>query len=97
MELDITWKRTARIWWSYFWRSLLALLGAVILSALIGAIVGFILGILGYSKESIQLISALIGFISGILVSIIPIKLILGKDYGEFRLVLIANQPAEAQ
>lgn len=91
MELKITWKRAAKVWWSYFWRNILAIIGAIIIGGIVGGIFGFILGMLGASTETVQLIVAPIGFIIGIGISIVPIKMILGKDFGEFRLVLIEN------
>ena len=91
MELEITWKRAAKVWWSYLWRNLIAIVGAVIIGAIVGGIFGFILGMFGASKETIQVVVAPIGFIIGLGISIVPLKLILGKDFGEFRLVLIKN------
>jgi Na+/citrate or Na+/malate symporter len=95
MELDITWKRATKVWWAYLWRNIVAIIAAVIIGAIIGAIFGFILGMLGSSQETIQVVVAPIGFIIGIGISIVPIKMILGKNFGEFRLVLIENSPAE--
>ncbi len=95
MELEITWKRATKVWWSYLWRNLLAIIAAMIIGGLIGGILGFILGMLGASKEIVQLVVAPIGLIIGIGISIAPIKMILGKDFGEFRLVLIKSSPSE--
>ncbi len=89
MEVEITWKRTMKVWWAYLWRNILAALCAMLIGGIVGAIIGFIMGMLGASKESIQLIATSIGIVIGIGVSIIPIKLILGKDFGDFRLALI--------
>lgn len=91
MELEITWKRAVKVWWAYLWRSVLAALCAMLIGGLIGGIAGFIMGLMGASGESIQLLIAPIGIVIGIGISIVPIKLILGKDFGEFRLVLIKN------
>jgi hypothetical protein len=95
MELEVTWKRAVKVWWSYLWRNIIALIGAVIIGGVIGGIFGFILGMLGASEEIVQLVVAPIGFIIGIGISIVPIKMILGKDFGDFRLVLIENVPSE--
>lgn len=95
MELEITWSRATRVWWSYLWRNLLAIIGAVVIGAIVGGILGFIMGMLGVPQATIQLIVAPISFVIGLGISIIPLKMILGKDFGEFRLVLIANSPAD--
>lgn len=96
MELEVTWKRTTKVWWSYLWRNILAIIGAMIIGGIVGGIFGFILGMLGASTETVQLVVAPIGFIIGIAISIVPIKMILGKDFGEFRLVLIESTPSES-
>lgn len=95
MELEVTWKRAARVWGAYLWRNILAIIGAVIIGGIVGGIMGFILSVLGASQETIQLVVTPIGFIIGIGISIVPLKLILGKDFGEFRLVLVENTPSE--
>ena len=95
MELEVTWKRATKVWWSYFWRSILAIIGAMIIGGFVGGIYGYILGMLGASADTVQLFVAPIGFIIGIGISIVPIKMILGKDFGDFRLVLIEKIPNE--
>ena len=95
MELDVTWKRAARVWLAYLWRNMLAIIAAMILGGIVGGIFAFILSMLGVPQEIIMFIVSPIAFVSGIGISIIPIKLILNKDFGEFRLVLIENAPSE--
>ena len=93
MELEITWSRTVRVWWSYLWRNLIAIVVSMLIGMVIGAVIGFILGAMGVSVRTIQIIVAPIGFVIGLAISIVPLKMILGKDFGEFRLVLLAKQP----
>lgn len=95
MELEVTWKRATKVWWSYLWRNILAIIGAILIGGLVGGIFGFILGMVGTSQETIQLVVAPIGFIIGIGISIVPIKMILGKDFGDFRLVLVESGSSE--
>ncbi|KAA8985523.1 hypothetical protein [Halospina sp. K52047b] len=92
MELDVTWQRVVKVWWAYLWRSLLAMVAAMILGAIVGFVMGLVLGAAGVGPDTIQLITAPIGGVIGLLISIIPMKLILGKDFGEFRLVLTSNE-----
>ena len=88
MELEITWGRVALVWWAYLWRNLIAIIVSLIAGAILGGILGFMLGAAGFSLGAIQIIVMPIGGILGIAISIFPIKMILGKDFGEFRLVL---------
>jgi hypothetical protein len=57
----------------------------------VGGIIGFIMGMLGFEIRTIQLVTAPLGMMIGLLISIVPLKLILGKDFGEFRLILLAK------
>lgn len=95
MELEVTWKRATRVWWSYLWRNLIAMIAAMIVGAIIGFLLGFALGAVGVPAETIQMITAPIGVVVGLLISIVPIRMILGKDFGEFRLVLLQSATAE--
>jgi len=92
MELDITWSRTIKVWWAYFWRSLIAVIAAVIVGAIVGFILGFIMGAMRVDPDTIQYVASPIGAIIGIGFSIIPMKMILGKDFGQFRLVLVSKE-----
>lgn len=89
MELEITWKRAVRVWWSYLWRNLIAVISGLIVGGGIGGVLGFVMGRMGVPRQVIMFVTALIGGVLGLLISIVPIKLILGKDFGEFRLVLL--------
>jgi len=95
MELEVTWKRAAKVWWSYLWRSIIAIIVAMVLGGIVGFIIGFVLGAMGVSTQTIQFITAPIGMIIGLLISIVPIRMILGKDFGEFRLVLLQASKTE--
>lgn len=92
MELEVTWGRATQVWFAYFWRNLLALVGGLILGGLLGLLLGVLGKAAGVSDEVGQNISMVIGAVVGLAISIIPIRLILGKDFGEFRLVLLSNQ-----
>lgn len=73
------------------WRNLVAVVCSTLLGAIVGGIVSVAMGAVGASPGEITLVTALLGFILGLAISIVPMKLILGKDYGEFRLVLVAR------
>jgi len=77
------------VWWAYLWRSVAALVAGMLVVVIVGAVDGVVLGILGVSARTIQQIMLPIGIAIGLLASIVPIKMILGKDFGEFRVVLV--------
>lgn len=91
MELEITWGRVVRVWWSYFWRNLVAILAAMILGGIVGFVIGLTMGMLGASSATVQYVTAPLGGVIGLVLSVIPMKMILGKDFGEFRLLLISK------
>ena len=91
MELEITWNRVIRVWWAHFWRNLIAIIVAMILGGIVGFILGLILGILKFESQSIKYVAFIFGSIIGLFISTFPMKMILGKDFGEFRLVLLSK------
>lgn len=92
MELEVTWGRAVRVWWAYAWRNLIALVAAVVIGGIAGGLIGFIMGVAGADAKTIRMATLPIGVILGLVVSIVPFKLILGKDFGEFRLLLVQKQ-----
>ena len=62
--------------------------------AFVGFIFGFILALLGVEQQIIQFVTGSLGFVIGFLLSVLPMRMILGKNFGDFRLVLISNTDA---
>lgn len=89
MEVEVTWGRTLRVWWAYLWRSIIAVFVAMLVGAILGFIIGFIMGFLEAPILATQLVGATVGGIVGLAASVVPMRLILGKDFGEFRLALV--------
>ncbi len=96
MELEVTWRRAARVWWSYLWRNLVAILIAFAFSTAVGFAVGFGMRIMGASATAIYGVTAPLGFAMGLIASIVPLKMVLGRDFGEFRLVLLSKPPRDS-
>lgn len=92
MELEITWSRAVSVWWAYLWRNLVAILASMGVGGIIGFTFGLILGSAGVPIQTIQIIVFPISVFIGLAISVVPMKMILGKDFGEFRLVLIENR-----
>ena len=92
MELEITWRRVARIWLSYFWRNLIAIIVAMVIGGIVGFIIGFLMFAVGFHVDTIKIVTTQLGGLIGLLISIVPMKQILGMNFGEFRLVLVATE-----
>jgi ABC-type sugar transport system permease subunit len=90
MELEATWERTVQVWWAYFWRNLVCVVVAIVISVIVGYVTGIVLRLTGASPGVMRLAAGLLGGVIGLGMSIIPFKFILGKDFGAFRLVLLA-------
>ena len=95
MELDVTWGRAAEVWFAFFWRNVIAAVGSVVAGGVLGAVLGIVLVAAGVSRDTIREATIAIGFVLGSAVSIIPMKMILGRDFGTFRLVLLAKDDRE--
>lgn len=89
MELEATWGRTVKVWWAYLWRNLVAVLVTAIACGLIGFVIGFAGAMLGADESFMKIFAGVIGFVIGLSISTVPIKMILNKNFGEFRLALI--------
>lgn len=97
MELKVTMGRVMVVWWAYFWRSVIAMGLAIVIAGAVAFIVGFMLGGMGVPSNIIYVAGQAIGLIVGMVMTVLPIKMILGKDYGKFRLVLLAKEPVNPQ
>jgi energy-converting hydrogenase Eha subunit A len=91
MELEITWNSALRVWWAYIWRNLIAIIVSMVVGFAIGLAVGFASKYAGISIETIKPVVMIVSGLAGLAISVIPIKIILGKNFGEFRLVLMKN------
>ena len=92
MELEVTWSRAIKVWWSYVWRNLIAIIVSMIMGGIAGFIIGFTMAALGATEETMKITATIVGFIIGVAISIVPMKMILGMNFGEFRLVLLSNE-----
>ena len=97
-EIEVTWGRALRVWWAYFWRSIIAIIASVIVSFVLGFMFGFLGHLFGLSSGVIEVVSAILGFGTGAAFSLVCVKLILNKNYGSFRLCLVdISQQAETE
>src|SRR5260370_41994431 len=89
--LEPTFKRTARIWWAWVWRS--ALFGGA--AGLFGSVVLSLSGVLEHiSEKSAQYLGLAVGVALAVPVGIWVFQIILEKDFGEFRIRLVPKASA---
>lgn len=88
MEIEMTWKRTLPIWWAHLWRSIIAFVASIVAGGMVGFVIGFTLGMMGASNDTIKVVCGFFGGAIGLAFSVVPMKMILGKKYGNYRLVL---------
>lgn len=99
MELEITWSRAIRVWLAWLWRFLIALIVAsaivIVLGFVTGPIVVPLMVRLGFQDGTIRQSGAIFAYVFGsvayLLAFIVPLKAILGKKLGTFRLVLLGE------
>ena len=87
-EVEVTWGRAVKVWWSIVWRAVLfGFIGGIVA----GFIVGFIGGLTGAAGDRITMLSGLAGAIVGIPVGIWAVKVVLKKKYSDFRIALVST------
>lgn len=89
--LEPTFKRAARIWWAWVWRS--ALFGGA--AGLFGSVVLSLSGILDrISEKAGQYLGLAVGVALAVPVGVWVFQIILEKDFGEFRIRLVPKAPS---
>ena len=88
-EVDVTWRNSIPVWWSFFWRA-----------TLFGAIAGFLFGLIGGVAVAIMgrpdlgdTVGLISGYVVGVPVSMWCIKQILGKSFNGYSVRLIRTEP----
>ncbi len=78
-EVELTWGRVGKVWWSLVWRG-------VLFGGLAGFVAGFIVGLLGGTPIHVSLA----GLIVGIPIGIWVVKMVFAISYSDFRLALVS-------
>ena len=87
-ELEVTWDRTLKVWWSLAWRAVLfGFLGGFV----IGFVVGFLGGLVGAEKQVVMLLYKMAALIAFIPIGIWVVKVVLIKRFPGFRIALIQS------
>ena len=88
--LEPTFKRSARIWWAWVWRSVV--FGGA--AGLFGSLVLSLSGILDrVSEKTGQYLGVGMGIALAIPVGICVFQMVLEKEFGEFRIRLVPKAP----
>jgi hypothetical protein len=86
--VEVTWKRVIKVWWSFIWRgTLFGFIGGFI----VGFIIGLIAGVAGGDSNTIGRLAQIGGGIIGIPIGIVVMRIVLRKQYSDFRIALIAK------
>lgn len=88
--LEPTFKRAARVWWAWVWRS--AIFGGA--AGLFGSLVLSLSGILErISEKAGQYLGLAVGLALAVPIGVWVFQIILEKDFGEFRVRLVPKAP----
>ena len=90
VEVEVTWGKVTKIWWSILWRYIL-------FAALIGGVIGFIVGIFAtiahIDKVTLGRTCLIGGLLTAFPVSLwVLMKVIQKKNFGDFRIALMTDK-----
>jgi len=91
-SLQPTFKRAARIWWAWVWRSLVFGGAAGLFASLVLNLSGILNRI---SEKAGQYLGAAVGIALAVPVGIWVFQMVLEKDFGEFRIRLVSKAPGD--
>ncbi len=92
-EIKLGWKIVLRVWWASFWRSAIGTL--VLLIALLVSnnyIFSFAASVLHFPPILITIINVVFTCVFSVGISLVVTRNILNKNYGNFRLSVVANE-----
>lgn len=95
--IDIQWKHIVQIWRTYIWMTIVVCAANLVVGGLIGVVVGVVGSIASISHEIVRYTAMTLGATIGLCSTLLPIKWLLGRDFGDFRLVLISNDGDKIQ
>jgi len=94
VEVEATWWRVAKVWWSLFWRGILF---GMLAGFVLGFIIGFVATIVGIDKTIIRPLCGIAGAAAGIPVGLLVVKKVLQNRYGDFRIALLKYSGCEIE
>lgn len=85
-EITVTWTYAVKLWWSWFWRTLVWTIPAAIC---LGFFVGLVSAMTGFSLSGYTFLLNLAGTLIGMFFGICAMKTILTNHFNGYRLALI--------
>ena len=92
-ELEITVRRLLPIYWLFIWR---ATIGGAVIGGMFGFAIGFTMAFLHFSREQIGHVTGPAGWLVGVIWSLFVLRMMIEKQYRDFRIVLVARDGAAA-
>ena len=83
-EVEVTWGRAIKVWWSLAWRG-------VLFGGVAGLIAGIIMMLAGAGESGVRA-AGLIGIPVGMWV----VKMVIGTEYSDFRIALVPTTDTES-
>ncbi|PWB90216.1 hypothetical protein C5688_11865 [Methylocystis sp. MitZ-2018] len=90
-NIELTPMILLRVWWAYSWR---AFFGAFAIGCVIGFIIAFVGLALGVDRSNWSVINLVINFPIGLIWSIFAFRMVLAKDFGDFKICLVKSAPS---
>jgi len=94
LVLDATWSGTWRIWWALCWRTLLIVIPAFVITAGVSA---FALGFAGVPDHTLGIWAPILACFSALAISVVPVRMVLGKSNEHRPRVLIPKDESTPQ
>ncbi|MBI5521817.1 MAG: hypothetical protein HY910_04240 [Desulfarculus sp.] len=93
MEAEKSWGNVVRVWWAYAWRSFLMMIVAFIIHLVLNLIIVIVGNSFELPPRLVTGFDFLVKCAVFLSLSIVPMRLIMGKDFGHFRLVMLTKEP----
>lgn len=90
-ELELTWTRAIKIWWSLVWRLMVY---SMVLGLLISLPIGLLAAALGLDEAQTRMLSQGMASLLSLLLGIWVLRVVLSKHYSDFRVMLVPSDEA---
>ena len=87
--VELTWSRAGKVWWSFVWRCTLV---SAVAGGVLGGIGGVSVALMGGSTDDAMRAGSFLGQVGYIPASLIVMRTVLGRRYGDFSLKVVGNE-----
>jgi hypothetical protein len=94
MEVEPNLDRVLRIWWALLWRLALMTLSTFGVAWLLSFPLDFAETTLGLPHEDVLRCGLILVYLIGLVLTLVPVWWVVNRDYGDFRLSLVARPTA---